>query len=148
MDLSLLPFYSDIILTVAKDTNKNIIAFVYSDNKIEPYWVFEDLRVQPFSFLEKTFAHVGLHEDPNGRLEVHFSFNIANKKTMYLAKAVGPQKYQIVFKRSDGIISKLKEVFVKMAEQPNLCLCRCETVTNEEFVETFPIDLGPVAQFM
>jgi hypothetical protein len=147
MDLSSLSFYKDIILTVAKDTNKNIIAFVWSENKIEPVWIFEDLKVQPFSFLEKTFSHVGLHEDANGRLEVRFSFPIANKKTLYLVKSTGPLNYSLVFKE-DGVISKLKEVFVKMAESPNVCLCRCETVDGKEFVETSPIDLGPLAQFM
>jgi hypothetical protein len=141
----------NIILTVSKDTNKNIVAFVWTDNKVEPVWILDrnnEIVVQPFSLIESAFAQVALHEDSQGRLEVHFSFEVANKNTLYLVKSTGPKKYMLVFKRSDGAICKLKEVFVKMAERPNVCLCRCETTDGQEFVDSFPIDLGPLAQFM
>lgn len=153
MNIEALSFYKDIILTVSKDTNKNIVAFVWTDNKVEPVWILDrnnEMIVQPFSMIESAFAQVGLHEDPQGRLEVHFSFEVANKNVLYLVKnnTAGPKEYLLVFKRADGVVCQLKEVFVKMAEVPSVCLCLCETTDGQEFVDSFPIDLGPLAQFM
>lgn len=150
-DMRDLAFYKDIILQVKKDTNEHTVAFVWNGSSIDPVWILKDLNGhyarKEFSFLERSFASVNLKEDAKGRLAVTFTFPIGLEKPLYLVSTPGEDlNFAVVFKNEQDKLCKLEEIFVFMNEQK--CLCRCREVNGPEFVETIPIDLGPVASFL
>lgn len=148
-DIESFPFYRDIVLQVKKDTNEHTVAFVWNGSDVEALWILkgtDGYTSKPLSFIERSFAGVSLKES-GGRLEISFTFPIGLHRTLYFVSTPeASRNYAVMFKNDDGKISTLEEVFVMMAE--GKCLCRCRVLNGPEFVETMPIDLGPIASFL
>ena len=147
--LNELPFYRDIVLVVKKDTNEHCVAFVWNGKEVEPIWILkgpDGLSHKPFNMLERALAGVAL-TDVNGRLEITFTFPIGLHKTLYFVSTPeGERNFAVVFKNDYDKLSKLEEVFVMMSS--GTCMCRCRQLNGIEFVESFPIDMGPLASFL